>query len=381
MSCAAVSSGLTSSAARRRLRTTKVAIRHAQGQACSILKCLTNSDDRFVSRDSILSLRPRPTVVALDELILQPTKFKFNAEATCYYLDQVDADAFADCVLSVVEELAVPHDVETETDAPSRCIEAVAAPCALAEEPAFPHYVDTVAPSTCIDVDAVCQRVCDGVRLHFHVWFDNHVSGEIRCGQLLRYEFIGDVCAHLRGACLRVHSRAHQFLLHEWFKKAFADNLAMSACTLSDRLSELITTAESQAHYHDTLTTFVNSLVDTSNVGTETRLDAVMVVASRVDTCLDELLDFISLESCCQLDELVCEAAKELEDELEVPPEDESASAYDNDFNDDGVQEHFPDASVVFVPDDLNTDNISVVSLASTLTTTSMILWTVWLIL
>jgi hypothetical protein len=360
------------------------------------MKCLTNSDARFVSRDSILSLGPRPTVVALDELILQPSKFQFNAEATCYYLDQVDADEFADCVDSVVEELAIPHDVETETDSPSRCIEAVAAPCALAEELAVPHDVDSVAPSTCIDVehaeqiedvmdisgityseatphgfwnhcelvwaelmcsqiipknigpipeddevdndindhgvqehfsdasvvtsvsddtdysadtsavasadtsadapaftsaedsyftdhvaptdakadapafactyasadtsadastnasanasadiradspanaradnladtsasvpadtcadapaytsaDSVCQGFCDGVRLHFHVWFDNHVSGEFRCGELLRYEFIEDFSAHLRGACLRVHSRAHQF--------------------------------------------------------------------------------------------------------------------------------------------------------------------------
>jgi hypothetical protein len=38
-------------------------------------------------------------------------------------------------------------------------------------------------------------------------------------------------------------------------------------------------------------------------------LDAVMVVAERFDICLYELLDFISLESCCHLDESVCEAA------------------------------------------------------------------------
>jgi hypothetical protein len=63
------------------------------------------------------------------------------------------------------------------------------------------------------------------------------------------------------------------------FKKAFADNLAMSAYTLSDRFSELITTAESQAHYHDTLTTFANSLADTFNVGTETLVDVPDCVA------------------------------------------------------------------------------------------------------
>lgn len=37
-------------------------------------------------------------------------------------------------------------------------------------------------------------------------------------------------------------------------------------------------------------------------------LDAVTIVATRVDAYLDEILDFVSLEICCKLDETVCEA-------------------------------------------------------------------------
>jgi hypothetical protein len=79
MLCAADLCGLTSRAARRRLRSRKVAIRHAQVQACFIMKCLANSGDRAVSRDSVLSLRPRPIAVALDELVMHPSEFQFNA--------------------------------------------------------------------------------------------------------------------------------------------------------------------------------------------------------------------------------------------------------------------------------------------------------------
>jgi hypothetical protein len=180
---------------------------------------------------------------------------------------------------------------------------------------------------------AVCQHFCDSVRVHFHVWFDNHISGEFRCGELLRYEFMGDFCVRLCGACLRVHLRAYQFLLLDGIQKAFADKLAMSACSLSDRLSGLFTTEESQAHFHDTVFTVVDILVATLNDGTEplvavpsceaqdiiddhgddgtadNNIDfeahnvSFALQADCVDACLNELLDFISLEICCTFDD------------------------------------------------------------------------------
>ena len=93
MLCAADLCGLTSRAALRRSRSRKVAIRHAQVQACVIMKCLANSEDRVASRDSVLALRPRPSAVALDELVMCSSEFQFNAEATCFYPAKIEGNS------------------------------------------------------------------------------------------------------------------------------------------------------------------------------------------------------------------------------------------------------------------------------------------------
>jgi hypothetical protein len=112
MLCAADSSGLTSSrSSQRRSRSRKVAIRHAQVQSCFILKSLANSGGRAVSRNSILSLRPCPIIITLDELVQQTCEFQCNAKAETF----VGRECFSDASISH-DTFAADHGVDLVED-------------------------------------------------------------------------------------------------------------------------------------------------------------------------------------------------------------------------------------------------------------------------
>ena len=204
-----------------------------------------------------------------------------------------ETDELADCVVQDHNDVITAQELEN-TSAVSVC---------EAQEHFYEFTAQDDAADASLDKLAVGQRFCVGVLAHFHAWFENHDFGEFQCGEHLRCELLDVFSTLLRDAWLRVHSRAHQFMLLDGVQKLVADNLGK-------QISALLTTAECPVHLHSTMTAFVENLVFTFNVGTEipvvvpvcearAHFDEFAAHADAVDASLDKLLDLISLENCC----------------------------------------------------------------------------------
>jgi hypothetical protein len=94
-----------------RARSRKVAIRKAQVQSCFILKSLANSGGRVVARDFILSLRPCPITITLDELVQDTREFQCNSKVEPF----VGRECFSDASISH-DTWAADHDVDLVED-------------------------------------------------------------------------------------------------------------------------------------------------------------------------------------------------------------------------------------------------------------------------
>jgi hypothetical protein len=236
---------------------------------------------------------------------------------------------FADCFDSVVEELAVPHFVDsadTCADAPafpsadalaytadaSALVEHVEDACAdalanasaeasadtRADSPANAS-ADTPADTSAFDA----WNLCDLVWAEF---ISYHVEDDST-------DALADTCAD---APADASANASAYTSAVSPADASADTPADSSADVhveDDRTDALADTCTAPTDASADAPAFIctDASADTS-ADTPANASANASAETRADACFKELLDFISLEYCCQFDESVCHAATKL---------------------------------------------------------------------